>query len=99
MQNLINRIPILSCTLLILLIEASCSAKVPVNESLTLYTNATWWDGEKSYVGPMYVENGIFVAGRGQRPGTTIDLNGAVVTASTVSGRSSLARTELIAGG
>lgn len=86
MQNLINRLPILFCTLLILLIEAACSAKVPVNQSLTVYTNATWWDGEKNYVGPMYVENGIFVAGEGRRSGTTIDLNGAVVTAPFAEG-------------
>ena len=86
MQNLINRAPILSCTLLIFLIEAACSAKVPVNESLTMYTNATWWDGEKSYAGPMYEKNGIFVAGGDQRPGTTIDLNGAVVTDRSLKG-------------
>jgi len=85
-QNLINRIHILSCTVLIFVIEAACSAKVPVNESLTMYTNASWWDGEKSYAGPMYEKNGIFVAGGDQQPGTTIDLDGAVVTAPFAEG-------------
>ncbi len=86
MQAVINRMACLSIAVSICLIEAACSAKVPINESLTLYTNATWWDGEKTYVGPMYVENGIFVAGKGQRPGTTIDLNGAVTTAPFAEG-------------
>ncbi|MDH3643855.1 MAG: hypothetical protein OES38_17245, partial [Gammaproteobacteria bacterium] len=51
-----------------------------------MYTNATWWDGKKSYAGTMYEKNGIFVAVGDQRPGTTIDLDGAVVTAPFAEG-------------
>lgn len=86
MQAVINRISNLSFAFLISLIVAACSAKVSVDESLTQYTNAIWWDGENSFAGPMYVKNGIFVAGEDQRPGTTIDLNGAVVTAPFAEG-------------
>jgi len=86
MQTVINRISNISFAFLICLIDAACSAKVSVDESLTQYTNAIWWDGEKSFAGPMYVNNGIFVAGEDQRPGTTIDLNGAVVTAPFAEG-------------
>ena len=86
MRAVINRMLSLSFVLLIFLIDAACSAKVAMDESLTVYTNALWWDGQESYAGPMYVKDGIFVAGDAQRPGTTIDLNGAVVIAPFAEG-------------
>jgi len=86
MQALSDRKSCVPFALLMGLIAAACSTKVPVDESLTRYTNANWWDGEKSYAGPMYVKNGMFVAGGDQRPGTTIDLHGAFVAAPFAEG-------------